>query len=174
MVSAVSHPEVLVAELKGDLAGAQKLLLDGYTRLESMGEQGLLSITAALLSRIAYERGELDEAFSWTRKTRELSAVDDTAAQAIWRGVRARALARRDGLDEAERLAREGVTLAERTDHTALIGDALLDLADVLETVGRSDEAAAAARLALAHYESKGHEVSAARARALLDTAIAQ
>jgi class 3 adenylate cyclase/tetratricopeptide (TPR) repeat protein len=170
MESAVSHPEVLVAALKGDLSEAQNLLRDGYRRLEAMGEQGVLTITAALLSRIAYERGELDEALSWARKTRELSAVEDIAAQAIWRGVHARILALQGELDEAEQLAREGVALAERTDHTTLTGDALLDLADVLQQAGSYDEATQAARQALARYESKGHEVSAARARGLLDS----
>jgi tetratricopeptide (TPR) repeat protein len=83
--------------------------------------------------------------------------------------VLARILALRGNLDEAVPLAREAVALMDRTDHTALAGDVLLDLADVLQRAGRNDAAADAIRRALALYEQKGHEVAAARARGLLD-----
>jgi tetratricopeptide (TPR) repeat protein len=169
MESVVSHEEVLVDTLKGDLGAAEELLRAGFTSLEAMGERGVLSTTAALLSRIALERGEADEALAWAQRTSALAASGDTAAQVIWRGVQARVLALRGNPDEAGRLASEGVALAERTDHETLVGDALLDLADVLWRAGRTEEAAASAHRALACYESKGNAVSAARARGLLD-----
>jgi class 3 adenylate cyclase/tetratricopeptide (TPR) repeat protein len=169
MESVVSHEEVLVDILKGDLQAAQELLRTGYVSLEAMGERGVLSMTAALLSRIALERADLDEALAWAQRTSALAASGDTAAQVIWRGVQARVLALRGNPDEAGRLASEGVALAERTDHETLVGDALLDLADVLWRAGRTEEAAASAHRALACYESKGNAVSAARARGLLD-----
>jgi class 3 adenylate cyclase/tRNA A-37 threonylcarbamoyl transferase component Bud32/tetratricopeptide (TPR) repeat protein len=171
MDSAMSHPDVLVAALKGDLPGAERLLRAGYARLEAMGEQGVLTMTAALLTRVLSEQGKDDEALAWAETTRQVAAARDVAAQAIWRGVRARILARRGALGEAVALAREAVALISRTDHTTLAGDALLDLAEVLDRAGSPEAAVTAAREALASYERKGHEVAAARARRLVDSA---
>jgi len=82
--------------------------------------------------------------------------------------VRARVHARREGLEEAEHLAREAVLLAGRSDFLDGNADAFLDLADVLRLGGRRDEATAAAGEALELYERKGNVVGAARARAAL------
>jgi tetratricopeptide (TPR) repeat protein len=169
MESAVSHPEVLVAVLKGDLESAEALLREGYTRLDAMGERGVLTMTAAVLARVLCEREDDDDALGWAERTRDLAARDDVQAQAIWRGVRARILARRGALDDADALAREAVALTSRTDQRILVADALLDLAEVLRRAGKLVEARGAAREALERYESKGHAVFAARARAALD-----
>jgi hypothetical protein len=57
---------------------------------------------------------------------------------------------------EAERSAREAVAILEPTDALRWRGEALTDLAQVLETAGRLDEAAAARPQALERYERKG------------------
>jgi hypothetical protein len=91
-----------------------------------------------------------------------------------WRGPRAKALARRGELEAAERLAREAVSLAARTDFLNLHANALLDLATVAQRERRFEEAAAAARAANALYERKGNLVGADKAQsfvALMDTA---
>ena len=49
-------------------------------------------------------------------------------------------------------------------------GDALVNLAFVLERAGRTDEAADALREALALYQRKGNVVAGAQAHALLDS----
>jgi Flp pilus assembly protein TadD len=85
--------------------------------------------------------------------------------QVLWRGVRARCLAVGDGLDEAERLAREAVTLAERTDFVNQRADALVDLGIVLGRVGRGEDAQAAFLNAILLYEDKGNVVAARRVR---------
>ena len=56
------------------------------------------------------------------------------------------------------------------TDHLNHQGDALLDLAEVLRSAGKSDEAAAVVTDAAGRYERKGNVVSAERARSLLAT----
>ena len=56
---------------------------------------------------------------------------------------------------EAERLAREAVAWAERTDGLAQQGDSYSDLGEVLEVAGRRDEAIAAWREGLDRYERK-------------------
>ena len=89
--------------------------------------------------------------------------------RSLWRGVRARILAGRGEIEDGERLAREGVALAERTDLVNFHGDALLDLAAVLDADGRLTEAAEAVADALRLYQGKGNVVSAAAAQARLD-----
>jgi class 3 adenylate cyclase/tetratricopeptide (TPR) repeat protein/predicted Ser/Thr protein kinase len=168
---AVSHAEVLAAIQKGDLERAESLLRLGCTRLEEMGERNILPMTVALLARVLYEQGRLDEALASTDRTRELAADPDILAQTIWRGVRARILVRRGALEEAERLAREATHLADSTDYVVFAGDAQLDLADVLERSGKPKGARQAALQALRHYQDKGNNVDAVRARALVDAA---
>jgi hypothetical protein len=58
------------------------------------------------------------------------------------------------------------VRLSERSDDICLRGDALVDLAAVLERAG---DAAAALRDAIALYQRKGNLVSAARAHTTLE-----
>ena len=86
----------------------------------------------------------------------------------LWRQVRAKVLAHRSDREEAERLAREAVARAEETDQLNGHGDALVDLAEVLEVAGKPDEAKAALEQALALYERKGNLVMAERTRAKL------
>jgi class 3 adenylate cyclase/tetratricopeptide (TPR) repeat protein/predicted Ser/Thr protein kinase len=166
---AVSHTEVLVALLKGDLQHAEALLRGGRAWLEETGDRNLLPMTVALLARVLYEQGRLDEAFACTEETRELAVEQDVVVQAIWQGVQARILARRGAAEEAEKLARAAVDLADATDFVGFAGDALMDLADVLDRTGRPQAARQALLKAFARYEGKGNEVAATRARALLD-----
>ena len=83
--------------------------------------------------------------------------------------IRARVLATRGRLNEAEELARAAVTLAAQTDFLNLHGDALVDFAEVARLTGRSGQAISAVGEAITLYERKGNLVSAAKARALLE-----
>jgi class 3 adenylate cyclase/tetratricopeptide (TPR) repeat protein len=167
---AVSHAEALVALLERDLERAEKHLSAGYAQLEEMGERGYLSMTAALLARVAVERGLLADALRFADECRETSAAEDAWPQVLWRGIKARVLVRQGATEEALRLGREAVAIAERTDFLSSHGDALLDLADVLTWAGRLDDARRAAVDALDCYERKGDDVSAVRAREILDS----
>ena len=97
-----------------------------------------------------------------------------TWPQVLWRGVKARVVVRQGAVDEALRLGREAVLIAEGTDFLSSHGDALLDLADALTWAGRVEDARRAASDALGCYEAKGNEVSAVRARTVLDSLIAR
>jgi hypothetical protein len=88
--------------------------------------------------------------------------------QTIWRGVRARVLARRGDREEGEALAREAVALVESTDLLSQRGDAMLALAEVLRACERHEEAGRVIRAGLAMYELKGNEAAAAHSRSLL------
>jgi hypothetical protein len=89
----------------------------------------------------------------------------------MWRGVRAKILARQNRIDEADVLAREALEMAEQTDWLTHHGDALLDYSHVLRLRGLSVEADAAARESIKLYERKGNVVSAGTARSWLAAA---
>ena len=116
-------------------------------------------------------QGRYDEADEATRLSEELASVDDTPSQIGWRAQRARVLARRGDLEEAERLAREAVALADPADSPDDKGECAFALAEVLLAADRADGAAAHALQALAHWERKGIAAYAERARALLERA---
>jgi ATP/maltotriose-dependent transcriptional regulator MalT len=99
-----------------------------------------------------------------------LSAPDDVEAQAMWRGVRARLLARGGEAIAAERLAREAVELVRTTDGRVMQATALLDLAAVLGVGGDAAAAAAAAGEAADLFEQKGNVVGLRMARAIVTT----
>jgi tetratricopeptide (TPR) repeat protein len=77
-------------------------------------------------------------------------------------------LAAQGDVEQAERLAREAVALAARTDYLEEHADALMTLAEVLRRAGWAAEATPALEEALRLYERKDNTVLAARAREAL------
>jgi len=166
--SGVSHLEALVRLLAGQPALAETPLRADVETLSSMSGRSALATTTALLAQAVYAQGRLAEAGELCRTTRDCAAAEDTVTQTIWRGVQAKVLAH-DGLCvDAEGLARAAVALVEPTDLLSHRGDAMLDLAEVLRTCDRPEEAEQASRAGLALYELKGNAAAAARARSLL------
>lgn len=162
---ATSQNEAVVELLAGNPVAAEASLRSGYRALEAMGERAFLSTTAAFLARAILEQGRDEEAEDLADLSARLAASGDLLTQVLWRGVRARVLARRAEVREAEAVAREAVTLAERTDFLNHRAEALLDLSQVFEAARRSGEAATAASAALRLYELKGNVVAAATTR---------
>ena len=103
-----------------------------------------------------------------TVRSEELGAGEDVVTQVLWRQARARVLARRGEHDSARRLAEDAVARTGPTDMLMARGDALFDLAEVLELGGDPDGAAAALERALAEYEQKGVIPAIERTRARL------
>jgi class 3 adenylate cyclase len=154
-----------MAELvSGDPAAAERELRLGYGLLDEMGEQDRLSTTAAYLARALVAQDRFGEADVVARVSEQSASDDDLASQVISRGTRARIVARSDVNGSAEQIARGAVELSRKTDLLDIQGDALVDLADVLTVLGRTNEAADALAEAAALYELKGNVVSAARA----------
>jgi tetratricopeptide (TPR) repeat protein len=166
--ASVSHHEALVRLLAGQPVRAEAPLRAGLERLESITDSGMLATTSAMLAQALYAQGRLGEANEQCDVASRLGAADDIVTQVIWRGVRAKVLARAGSCDDAEALAREAVAMSGPTDLLTHRADAMLDLADVLRVSSRSDEADASVRTGLSLYERKGNVVGAARARALL------
>jgi class 3 adenylate cyclase/tetratricopeptide (TPR) repeat protein len=146
--------------LAGDSTAAERQLRVGYEALERMGEQSYLSTTAAFLARAVFSQGRYDEAERLTQVSADSASDDDRITQAMWRGTRAKVLARRGDAD-AERLARESVELALETDCLNMQADALVDLAETLRLLNRRGETVDVLEEAIGLYKKKGNLVSA-------------
>jgi class 3 adenylate cyclase/tetratricopeptide (TPR) repeat protein len=149
----------------GDPVAAEAALRKACQLLEQMGERSALSTQAGELGHVLCALNRHDEAEQWARKSRNLGGGDDILTQMLWRQVLAKVQARRGELEEATRLAREAVELGEKTDMLIAIGLAHLDLAEVLEQAGRSDEAGQEVKKALELFGRKGDLPMAEQAR---------
>jgi class 3 adenylate cyclase/tetratricopeptide (TPR) repeat protein len=154
--------------LAGDPAAAEQLLRRDFDALTAIGERYSLSSVAGLLAHAVERQDRVDEAEQITRIAEEISAPDDLDAQAIWRGARARVLARKGRYPEAEALAREAVEMRARVDTLVDRVDAFMDLADVLRRAGDRPGSDAVLREALVAASSKGDVVAERRIQELL------
>lgn len=166
--AAVSHHEAYVRLLAGRPDLAEVPLRAGIEKLASVSDGRLLGTTGALLAQALVAQGRRDEAADMCRLAADRAGDDDIVSQVIWRGAKARLLAAAGHGAEAETCAREAVALVRVTDLLSHHGDAMLDLAEVLRTCSRADEARAAVAAALELYEQKGNVAGGARARSLL------
>jgi ATP/maltotriose-dependent transcriptional regulator MalT len=129
------------------------------------GDGPLVATTAAMLAQAVYEQDRLEEAEELCELCARTAPAEDLVTQIVWRGVQAKSLARRERFDEGESLAREAVALVERTDLVTHHGDALLDLATVLQLAGRAAEADAALTAGCALHERKGNVAATERVK---------
>jgi tetratricopeptide (TPR) repeat protein len=154
------------------LAGAPDRAEEALRRccktLKERQQTQVLATRAGELAEALYAQARYDEAGEWTRLARESAGADDFDAALSWQPIEARLLARRGAVEEAERLARETLELAARTDALNRTANVYLALAEILRSSGRDHEAASAVRSALDLYERKGNAVSADHARNLL------
>ena len=167
--SAVSHPRAIVEMLAGDPAAAEAYLKAASDTLDDMEDEALRSTTDAFRAQALLAQGRDDEAEHYTRLSEQRAARSDLLTQMMWRSVRARVLARRGELEQAEALARDAVSLAEQTDFLNHRADVLLDFTHVLHQAGRLEEARSRGTAALHLYQQKGNLVAAGRAGAILD-----
>jgi tetratricopeptide (TPR) repeat protein len=151
----------------GDPERAAEVALEGISELDRLGERGWLSTIAGHAAEALYRLGRDAEAWQLTRKAEEAGAADDVITQMLIRQVRAKLLARRGELEEAEGLAREALELGRPTDAPEVKANSLRDLAIVLSAAEKRDEALEALDEARALYEEKGHTVGVARVEAL-------
>ncbi|HEX6509870.1 MAG TPA: adenylate/guanylate cyclase domain-containing protein [Chloroflexota bacterium] len=154
-----------IATLAGDHERAAHLWRVCCDWAEQRGDQSQLAWIVLLLGRSLCMLGQYDEAEPLAQRGRELGDEQEVLTQTLWRQVQALVLASRGQHDEAERLAREAVEIAERTDGLRWQGDALCDLAQVLERAGRVKEATAALEQALDRYERKRNLAMVTRLR---------
>jgi predicted ATPase len=147
-----------------DLEAAERELRSGFEGLVAMGEIGRSSTLALILARVLALQGRAAEAEELLLRTEH--GPPDSPHLHIRDAVLARVRADRGEGEEAERLARCAVAIVERTDYLNEHGDALYDLAEVLQKVGKHEESHAAFAEAARLYQQKGNLVQAAWARA--------
>ena len=170
LASRLAVPASQVERVAGDPVAAERELRPACEAYERIGELGFLSSLAPLLTDAVFAQGRYEEALELSDRwsADRLTVPEDVDAHIGWRRVRAKILARRGDLEEAERLAREATALAATTDYLRVRGGALADLAEVLRLAGRPEEAVAALREAIDQFEEKGSTAEAQEHRALL------
>jgi class 3 adenylate cyclase/tetratricopeptide (TPR) repeat protein len=142
--------------LAGDPVAAERELRRGLEILEPRGSDGYQQ---ALLAEVLYRQARYDEAADCAAVAAAKDAEGVVLSQVTWRSVRAK-------LERSEELAHEALALAESTDATNLVADALVDLAIAS---GVADDVIARAREL---YEQKGNVAARARISNLLPTAV--
>jgi tetratricopeptide (TPR) repeat protein len=159
----------MIEILAGKLEAAERVLREGYEILEVIGEKSYLSTTAAWLADVYYRIGRLDDAQRYASIAEEAGASEDVTTQVAWRGVRARLLASSGRMEEAERLAKEAVSLADATDNLSMRGDIHVHLAEVFRIGGRLEEARKVANEAVTLYTERGNVAATAWAHSFLE-----
>ena len=138
------------------------------TFLEARERRSNVSTFAPRLGRSLCALGRYDEAEPLAQLGRELGDEQDAATQLLWRQVQARVNASRGEHAKAEALAREAVAIAEGTDWLNDQGNTSCDLAEVLNSAGRTEEALVALERALRCFERKKNLAMAERVRSRL------
>jgi tetratricopeptide (TPR) repeat protein len=153
--------------LAGRPAEAERVLRVAVDALQRRGDVGHLATVAPLLADVLYRQGRPDEAMSLTELVARSALAEDLDPQVAWRRVQAKLVAQRGDFDDAVRLAREAIALAERSDYLDLHARAIEDLVEVLRLAGRSQAALGELEPAILLHEQKGNIVAVARTRAL-------
>jgi tetratricopeptide (TPR) repeat protein len=169
LAAGVAHQAGYVEVLAGDAAAAERALRPACETLERMGDWGHVATIAPKLADALFIHGGDDEEALRLTELAERSSTPGVADEDIgWRRVRAKLLARRGDVNEAEHLAREATARATLTDLLDDRAQAVADLAEVLRVGGQPDESATALEEAIHLYEQKGNVVAAETLRAVL------
>ncbi len=157
-----------VEQIAGDAAAAEHHLREAYETYRAMGERGYLSTVAGVLAEALYAQGRLEEARQMTEEVQAAAAPGDIDAQARWRSVRAKVLARRGQLPAARTLLDEAAALVSPTSWAALQAETLLARAEVDQLAGESGQAEASLHAALRISQDRHATSLADRAAAAL------
>jgi tetratricopeptide (TPR) repeat protein len=159
----------LVELWAGNPAAAERELRWGYEELSRINEGAWLPTVVDILSEAVYAQGRLDETEILTKASEQIAGSEDLYSQVMRRAVRAKVLARRGQLKEAEGLARESVSIAEATDFLQLRARAFMSLGDVLRLAGRDADAEASIENAVRLFALKGYSAGVELARQVLE-----
>jgi hypothetical protein len=105
---------------------------------------------------VHYAHASYDQSARYCLLSEEAASLDDAVSQVLWRGTRAKLLARAGEREAARALADDAVRFADETDFLMMRGDALTDRAEVLALLENPQEAGSDLAAASALYESKG------------------
>jgi tetratricopeptide (TPR) repeat protein len=147
---------------------AESALRESCEALQGIGDRTTLTSLAAFLAEALYMQGKLGESEHWTCVSARAAGAEDLEAQADWRCIRAKILARRGRFDEAEAMGREALEIVERTGESDHKGDAYMDFAEISRLAGKTADERQALEQAIRWYDAKGNLVMAGKARVLL------
>ncbi len=171
LVSIDSGPIELLA---GDPGAAEIELRNDYAALNRIEERNYITTTAAYLAEALYRLERYDEASGFAEFSERVAAADDVFTQVLWRGVRAKLLARAGDLNAAIAMATEGVGLAHTSDDPIAQGNVLVDLALVHAIGGDVTAGSVALEEGLTRFAAKGSARSAVVARSSFEGAVTQ
>ena len=153
-----------VEMLAGDVKAAADVAEEAHAKLSERGDRW--PYLCAFLAQARFALGKHAEA----SEVAEIAASSaNSIERALGLGVLARIRANEGDRTAAQELIDEAVAIVERTDFLFDRGTVQLDRAEVMELLGRDEEARAARERALETFEEKGDLVSAARTRSLLE-----
>ena len=153
--------------LSGRAAEAERILGEGARALDAMGSDAV-GIVSAFHAQALYALGRFDEADGAGVKAIRDGGLG-ISERVMGLGVRAMVAARTGAFEEAERLAREGLTIIDVTDFLCDRADARVALAEVLELAGRTEDAIRVADEALELFHMKGNVTQATDVGVRLD-----
>jgi class 3 adenylate cyclase len=154
---------------RGNLSAARNHLLEADAVAAAIGERAHRSTLQAILADVEARLGDASAARAAIHLSDELSASEDVINYALTHAVRARLAAADGDPDAAERWARSAVHHAFLTDFPDSQATAKLELARILSSLGRADEAKAEAQTALELFAAKGDRLGSEDALAVLD-----
>jgi class 3 adenylate cyclase len=146
--------------LAGNVDEAVRIITEGQRRFDEMG--------VAETTNLPFLARALDAAGRWQEaEGPAMRAVE--GGHPLWKMLGqvtlAKVRARQGRAEEAERLAREALEATQKTDYLTFQGRAALGMAEVLELLGRAEEATPFRRQAVRVFEQKGAAVLAEQAR---------
>lgn len=167
-LAAVLRHSGYVEMLDGDPAAAEAEVREGHEILERISDWGHLASHAPDLGEAVYAQGRYDDALRLSESAERITIEGDVDAEIRWRQLRAKVLARRGQMAEAESRAREAVRIASGTDYLDIHAQALFSLSEVLRLADRNAEAVSFIREAFDLCRRKGNVVAEARAGSML------
>jgi class 3 adenylate cyclase/tetratricopeptide (TPR) repeat protein len=154
--------------LADDAPRASDELRRSFDALGEVDERYFRPLVGALLAQAEQSDGRHDEALALSAQVEALAADDDIEVQALWRCVRAKALAHADANLTPVRLAAEAMAIVESAHAPVMKGDILLARATVLIQAGLTDQATDALRRARELYLLKAAVLPLHRVDAML------
>ncbi|MBV8988901.1 MAG: hypothetical protein JO372_10115, partial [Solirubrobacterales bacterium] len=160
LVAVVQMYYAFIELLAGTPELAEPEVTEAFAVFERAGDHGRLSSAAALLGRVLYAQGRYDDCWRYNQISEQTASEDDVVSQVVWRGTRAKLLARAGQAPAAQELVSSAVAKAGASDFFLLRGDVLRDRAEVLKISNRLDPAARDLEQARALYSRKGIRLS--------------
>lgn len=168
-LAAAESVRAIVADMNGDLDGAERAFRSSYERFRAMDDAANGGLVAVDLADVLARLGRHTDAESMAAIAAGLAADFDVEAQVGWRTASARARSVLGDADGALRLVAEATERLEASDFTMLRADSMSAMADVFINLGVRSEATDRLEAARKIYAAKGQLVGERRAAERLE-----